>query len=252
MDFSCLSEEEILYELALRHIVNVGSLTHRNKVLKLKTLWQDEVEGNILHESSTHVMSPTVNIETCSAAINQLHTLVDSVSRSKNKLDISNTKSRLLHYAVRLRIIDPPEFLSDALDSLRSIVKDLLVKVDNISVNVAGDSANIDSASSSPGVVDQSQEGSAAVNDVAGAASGFLCRPDTNDPNTTLPVPVHPNAGRGRGRGLNPQQSTGAIPKPHNKHRERRESNGQDNVTSYVRRVSCRLRAVIAVENTNG
>lgn len=131
MDFNHLTDEEISYELALRHIVNVASMTHRNKVLKLKALTQEEVLRDIAHSSSNQAIDPDVNIESCSHGVQQLQSLVALAQKPGSSQDLSIITSRLTHYKNRLAIVDPPEHLVPALQSLRQIVENLLVNVNS-------------------------------------------------------------------------------------------------------------------------
>lgn len=132
MDFNHLTEEEISYELALRHIVNVSSMTHRNKVLKLKALTQEEALRDVIHTSSDRAIDPTDNIENCSQGIQQLQSLVALAQKSGNSHDLSIISSRLTHYKNRLAIIAPPEHLVQTLQSLCQIVETLFVNVNSV------------------------------------------------------------------------------------------------------------------------
>lgn len=131
MEFTHLTDEEIAYELALRHIHNVGAMTHRNKVLRLKALAQEEALRDIEYDRSGHVMDPSDDLENCSMGIKELQTLVNTAQKSKNSHDLSIVLSRLSHYKDRLARIEAPEHLTLSLHSLRQIVDTLYVNINS-------------------------------------------------------------------------------------------------------------------------
>ena len=126
MEYAHLTDEEINYELTLRHVVNFGPATHRNKVLKLKTLVQEDQIRDTHYTNSEHVMSPTVNLEQCQARLSELQKQLASALSSGNLDQVSQTKSRLFHYRDRLAILHPPGFLTEAHLSLSSAVNKML------------------------------------------------------------------------------------------------------------------------------
>lgn len=132
MDLTHLSDEEIDYELALRFVVNLGPLTHRNKVLKLKDLiTKEDALQNTIYHSSEHVMSSTTNIETCQKRIGELKQLVDEAIQMKDAFATAQLRSRLLHYSHRLDAINPLAPFASTKETLCSLVKVLIDEVDS-------------------------------------------------------------------------------------------------------------------------
>nr|XP_029725294.1 uncharacterized protein LOC115265170 [Aedes albopictus] len=134
MDYTHLTDEEVTYELALRHVVNLGPTTHRGKVLRLKALMQEEALRDNQPTSSAHVMSPQSNIEICETQIQQLHISTEAAIRTADRAAISQSRTRLTHYRDRLRLIHPPVELRDLHGMLTMHVTVLLNKVNGTSV----------------------------------------------------------------------------------------------------------------------
>ncbi|XP_062706813.1 uncharacterized protein LOC109421856 [Aedes albopictus] len=134
MDYTHLTDEEVTYELALRHVVNLGPTTHRGKVLRLKALMQEEALRDNQPTSSAHVMSPQSNIEHCETQIQQLHISTEAAIRTADRAAISQSRTRLTHYRDRLRLIHPPVELRDLHGMLTMHVTVLLNKVNGTSV----------------------------------------------------------------------------------------------------------------------
>nr|XP_029720641.1 uncharacterized protein LOC115262396 [Aedes albopictus] len=134
MDYTHLTDDEVTYELALRHVVNLGPTTHRGKVLRLKALIQEEALRDNQPTSSAHVMSPQSNIEHCETQIQQLHISTEAAIRTADRAAISQSRTRLTHYRDRLRLIHPPVELRDLHGMLTMHVTVLLNKVNGTSV----------------------------------------------------------------------------------------------------------------------
>lgn len=134
MDYTHLTDEEVTYELALRHVVNLGPTTHRGKVLRLKALIHEEASRNNQPTSSDHVMSSHSNIEHCEAQIHQLKISTDSAIRTADSATLNQIRSRLTHYRDRLRLIRPSVELRDTHGMLTMHVDVLLNRVNGTSV----------------------------------------------------------------------------------------------------------------------
>ncbi|XP_062534186.1 uncharacterized protein LOC134203324 [Armigeres subalbatus] len=134
MDYTHLTDEEVTYELALRHVVNLGPTTHRGKILRLKALVQEETLRDSKPTSSDHVMSPQSNIEHCESHINKLHISAESALHTADSEAICQIRSRLLHYRDRLLLIRPPVELHETHAMLTMQISVLLNKVNGKSV----------------------------------------------------------------------------------------------------------------------
>ncbi|XP_055548885.1 uncharacterized protein LOC129732235 [Wyeomyia smithii] len=186
MDYTQLTDEEITYELALRHMVNLGPMTHRLKVQRLNNAVQDDLAKNSSRSESTHIMSPTVNFEVCQLAV---ATIQNEIQHAINNHDIHALTvllSRLTHYKNRLAIVKPPGLFSEAVKSTRLLVNELHSEVNSVLTNPV------------------SQLVSRITAEEAGAASGDATNEEHNfSGRATLPAASSPVvAGRGRGRGL--------------------------------------------------
>lgn len=78
MDPLYLSEEELNYELALRNITQLGSVTRRIKGVKLRSLIQQEFTKSIKHTSSDHALAAEVNIHRCEQQIKLLIPMIET------------------------------------------------------------------------------------------------------------------------------------------------------------------------------
>ncbi|XP_058834657.1 uncharacterized protein LOC131691918 [Topomyia yanbarensis] len=202
MDYTHLTNEEIDYELALRHVVNLGRTSHRGKVIRLKALTQQESLSDIMPTSSEHVMSAQANIEVCQAQLDTLHIQVDAAIRSVNTADMYELRSRLVHYQNRLRLINPPVELSDILAGLMVHVNDLLKNVMGVLPNIVHSEQREEDAEQPPigtGAVrrtPRSEEGA-----VGGVDSSAISQPGPYDhtPQLQFPPRVSSDSGR-RGR----------------------------------------------------
>ena len=188
MDFSHLTNEEVNYELALRHVRNLAQTTHRAKVLKLKALAQEDVIRETIHASSDHVMSPEDNIDTCQQQLEELRELVHNALVSQNKDVLSQSRSRLIHYRSRLAILKPPPALRDTKLILERTVNALLGDVGGAfpDRDQSVHSVREDTATSHRN--DSAGEGNSRSRDDSGKRTPFRA---TSSPMTT---------GRGRGR----------------------------------------------------
>ncbi|XP_058465380.1 uncharacterized protein LOC131438957 [Malaya genurostris] len=200
MDHSHLTSEEVDYELALRHVLNLSRTTHRGKVIRLKALIEQESLSDMKPTSSEHVMSALDNINVCQTQLDQLHLQTEAAILAVNTADMYELRSRIIHYQNRLRLINPPVELNDTYTLLVFNVEDLYKKVcDALSVN----SDQNDSAKHSLPKSTGTRRKSTSPED--GAAGGF----DTSDispfPPTDTPEShqrLANNGGRGRGRKL--------------------------------------------------
>lgn len=110
MDFDPLhlSEEELNYELALRHIVGLGQTTRRVKCMRLKAALQEEMARGNAHTDLAPVMDDSTNIETCQSRIRLLLPQIDHAMKKQDLGFLEHVKSRLRHYRNRLVRINPP------------------------------------------------------------------------------------------------------------------------------------------------
>lgn len=131
MDPTCLSEEEVSYELALRHVNNLGSISRRIRAVKLRALMQeDDIKGNVYADSS-HVMMPEDNIAQCLTRVREITASLDLAFKQGNMETIREARSRLLHYRDRLAIIDAPQALNDTYTTLSLLVQFSLEDIDD-------------------------------------------------------------------------------------------------------------------------
>lgn len=214
MNFTHLTSEEIAYELALRHVVNLSSMTHRNKVMRLKDLVDEDNAKNTVYNSSEHVMDPSVNIDVCVEGIKQLQIVIERAHKLDNSHDLTQAHSRLIHYQNRLAIINPPENSVETLNSLRQIVNTLFASVSDVAVKSVNQSVNSDRGAikKTPQVLSAAQvtgmqDGSAAI----GIASNYPTENEGHQQQLPqLPLLGTPEGtGRGRGRGsVTPQRTS--------------------------------------------
>lgn len=142
-----LSEEELNFELALRHITGLGLTTRRNKCIKLRDAMAEDATLGRSYPTSDHVMDDVTNIEFCQSRIKHL---LPSLEMAKKKKDVGflvNTVSRLTHYSNRLsRIENPPAHLREGWATLKELISSTLEEVLDVlnpnSVNSAGSANN--------------------------------------------------------------------------------------------------------------
>ncbi|XP_055599075.1 uncharacterized protein LOC129748459 [Uranotaenia lowii] len=146
-----LSDEEIAYELALRHVTNLAPSTRRAKVVKLKALVQEDILRETNYVSSEYAMSPESNVEACQMAIQELKNFVDLAIQNGNSEQMACARSRLLHYRQRLSIIPPVSSVKEARKILSDLVEMLISEI-NSAVNkvVRSDSGNLSGRLSEP------------------------------------------------------------------------------------------------------
>lgn len=209
MDFSHLTSEEIAYELALRYVVNLSSMTHRNKVMRLNALVDEENSKKTVYINSEHVMDPSVNIDVCVEGIKQLQTMIELANKSANLHDLSVAYSRLVHYKNRLAIVKPPESSIETLNSLRQIVNTLLASVSSVVVSPVNQLVTSDKGAirkipqQGTPVPMRTKEKTQELTTFHGGASNYQddnAEQQTHStPTATLATPE--SIGRGRGRG---------------------------------------------------
>ncbi|XP_062705951.1 uncharacterized protein LOC115265651 [Aedes albopictus] len=203
MDYTQLTDEEVTYELALRHVVNLGPTTHRGKVLRLKALMQEESLRDSKPTSSEHVMSSQSNLEQCESQVHQLHISAEAAIRTANSAALSQIRTRLYHYRDRLQLIQPPTELRETHAMLSVHVNVLLDKVNGTSVvNGVPRSESVVSQATSTGAIRRNNSGD------EGAVGGETTMPveSTSRQDTTPPPAVQPplvtSFSGGQGRGL--------------------------------------------------
>ena len=151
IDFIHLTDEEIAYELALRHVTNLAPTTKRARVTKLKALVQEDILRDTVYVNSEYVMQPELNMETCQSAIRELRKFVDLAIQNDNQEQIKVVRSRLLHYRHRLHIIPSVVPLEETRNVLIELVETLIAEINSVVNKVQSDSGNI-----SGGTIDQS------------------------------------------------------------------------------------------------
>ena len=72
MDPAFLSEDEVDYELALRHVSNLSSLPRRARAVRLRALMQSDSDNNICYNDSSHIMGSEQNIANYQTRVNDL------------------------------------------------------------------------------------------------------------------------------------------------------------------------------------
>lgn len=160
MDFTHLTDEEVNYELALRHVVNLGPTTHRGKVLRLKALIQEESLRDSKPTSSDHVMSTQSNLEQCESQVHQLHIGAEAAIRTADSVTLNQIRTRLYHYCDRLLLIRPPNELRETHAMLSVHVDVLLDKVNGTSVvNGVPRSESVVSQATSTGAIRRNNGG---------------------------------------------------------------------------------------------
>ncbi|XP_058836854.1 uncharacterized protein LOC131693219 [Topomyia yanbarensis] len=132
MDYTHLIDEEIEYELALRHVVNLGPKTHRTKVQLLHKAIREDAARNVTRDSAEHAISPTVNMERCQIQIYELHKQVSVALRDVNIEMLAQLRSRIAHYRFRLAILKPPDGFAEAHSSLQTLVKVMECDVNSV------------------------------------------------------------------------------------------------------------------------
>ncbi|XP_062700567.1 uncharacterized protein LOC109405945 [Aedes albopictus] len=131
MDPASLLEEEISYELALRHVNNLGALPRRARAVRLRALMQeDEIKG-ILYDNSSHVMDVGDNISQCQSRVRELIPEVEAALKRGDLPAVRLLRSRLVHYRDRLSIVDPPVAFLDTHAAVALLVQFSLEDVDD-------------------------------------------------------------------------------------------------------------------------
>lgn len=146
-----LSEEELNFELALRHITGLGLTTRRNKCVKLRDAMAEDSTLGRTYPSSTHVMDDITNIEICQSRIKLLLPSLETAKKRKDVGFLVNTVSRLQHYRNRLsRIENPPVHLQEEWATLKELISSTLANVlsvlNPISVNSASEVQKVQTA----------------------------------------------------------------------------------------------------------
>ena len=179
-----MTSDEIGYELALRHIVNLGSMTRRIMVQHLRNAVEEDNSRGVTPDSSEHVMSATANLEACQTSLRELHQQTYATLRNGTMEGLSQLRSRIEHYRNRLAIIKPPGFLVDAHSSLSRQTEMMWSDINSA----------LDPES---GAAEASKRGSNRSN----SKNGVSVNPTTNrngtpkSPTTSSPVPLGRNGG---------------------------------------------------------
>lgn len=208
MDYTHLNDEEMGYELALRHVVNLGPTTHRGKVIRLKALLQEESLRGNRPVSSEHVMSAQANIEICQLQAEQLHLLTETAVNSGDINGLNNLRSRLSHYQNRLRLINPPVELKDTHTLVTMHVNVLFNKVVSVlrySVNgVQEEEEAANQQQNSTGAIRRTgvrEQGASGGNNIS-ANSVEHAQEQEETPPTASSMPRMQSFSGGRGQGL--------------------------------------------------
>ncbi|XP_055588515.1 uncharacterized protein LOC129740895 [Uranotaenia lowii] len=138
IDLYHLNDEEMEYELALRHVSNLAPCSRRARVVKLKALVQEDTLRDTIYVNSEHVMSPELNIEVCQRAVVELRNHVDLATQNRNADQMACAKSRLLHYRQRLSLIPVVASLEETRRVVCELVETLLAQIEcvNSAVNM--------------------------------------------------------------------------------------------------------------------
>lgn len=123
MDPTCLSEEEIRYELALRHVSFLSSVSRRARAVRLRTLMQEDDMKGIYHADSSHVMNAAENIDQCMSRVHEMIPLINAAYKNGDLESLRQSRSRLMHYRDRLAIIEPPPQMRDTYATLVLLVQ---------------------------------------------------------------------------------------------------------------------------------
>lgn len=197
MDPLYLSEEELNYELALRHIRELGSATRRIKGVKLRAIIKQEFAENKYYDSSEHAMAADVNINHCQQQIKILIPMIETALKKRNTDFLTQTRSRLYHYRNRLAIVKTPRDLIDTHASLSLLVKYL---IEDISVQL-GETVITEASDQ----VDDTEEGAASLE-----------YQQQQHQNTLLSTEEHHNRSTESQTNQQSSSSTGAISKHSN------------------------------------
>ncbi|XP_058815288.1 uncharacterized protein LOC131678887 [Topomyia yanbarensis] len=208
MDYTLLTDEEVTYELALRHVVNLGPTTHRGKVIRLKAVIQEESLRDFKPTSSDHVMSPQSNIELCESQVQQLHLSTESAIHTADSAALNQIITRLNHYRDRLRLIRCTGELRDTHALLTMHVEVLLRKVKKSSVVNDVQDENTVNQSRPTGAIRRTIS---EVDEAVGGKEDSTIPLDGNQSQETTPTPVPQplmaSFSDGQGRGWRPLSS---------------------------------------------
>lgn len=107
-----LSEEELNFELVLRHITNLGLTTRRVKCIRLRDAMTEDVSYQETYTSFTHAMDDSTSIEMCQSRIRLVLPAIDSAKKKQDIGFLEHVSSRLRHYLYRItRIRTSPAHL---------------------------------------------------------------------------------------------------------------------------------------------
>ena len=105
VDIPYLSEDELNYELNLRHITGT-SIRRPLKEIKLKKLLENEEKAGKFPTSSEHVMNEKENFDIITKEISNLVALTTDALKNKDRFLIRTLKSRYNHYKSRLSLLN--------------------------------------------------------------------------------------------------------------------------------------------------
>lgn len=205
MDYTHLTNEEINYELAVRHEANSGATAPRGKVLRLKALTNEEISRDSMPSSSEHVMSPDANIEICQSQIERLHINTDSAICAADYVALNEIRSRDTHYRNRLHLINPTAELQETHAMLTLHVNVFVSKTESVlsavnRVQRSDSTVNQSYTQLEPTIRNNDSEEGAA----GGSSSSTIPGGNIQDQEAT-PSPIQPpprtmfSGGRGRG-----------------------------------------------------
>ncbi|XP_055610752.1 uncharacterized protein LOC129757668 [Uranotaenia lowii] len=188
MDPACLSEDEVSYELALRHVANLSSLPRRAKALRLRQIMLEDIRNNKIYENSSHIMDAEQNIRTCQDRVDNLLERLKVAFKSADYQFMRQATSRLIHYRERLAIVEPPAKLNDTYATLTLLIQCSLEDIEDVLSNPRKKaSGQVQSASE--------DHGAAAVDlNVSRADSsrtGTIPKPSRNMTSASLNQPVY-------------------------------------------------------------
>lgn len=131
MDPACLTDEEINYELALRHVSNLSALPRRARAARLRVLIEEDTSKQVYYDDASYVMDEDENIKQCQRNTNEILLTLDTALQKSDLMVIRQARSRLFHYRERLAIIEPSAHQLDTHTSLALLVQFALEDIDD-------------------------------------------------------------------------------------------------------------------------
>ncbi|XP_055590749.1 uncharacterized protein LOC129742837 [Uranotaenia lowii] len=187
MDPACLSEDEVSYELALRHVANLSSLPRRAKALRLRQIMLEDMRNNKIYDNSSHIMDAEQNIRVCQDRVDNLLQRLKVAFKSADYQFMRQATSRLIHYRERLAIVEPPSKLNDTYATLTLLIQCSLEDIEDVLNNPRKKaSGQVQSASEDYGAAAVDLN----VSRAGSSRTGTIPKPSRNRTSTSLNQPV--------------------------------------------------------------